>query len=201
MITTILYFSLILVVVERFHRVLGDELIAGRRRVERPGLLDIGFFHLTGTEGDACASVVIGDDVAVAEEDLGDIVLDLDEYELPFIHLMGKIVTDISVNDVEVGGLGAVFIGKFLRPVGKHPDKRKVLEYQLLCHSPPLSVYTDIICVADGKINRKAQGPEGVENNLRYKKFSFIYSYLILKLGSRRPFSLCRQQGRTATIY
>src|SRR5271157_6655020 len=40
--------------------------------------------------------IIVHDDVPVAEEDLGHVVLDLDEVELPLLHLVGEKIADIA---------------------------------------------------------------------------------------------------------
>ena len=104
-------------IVERGHGALGEEIIARSCRIERAHLLDERLSHLTVAESDARAPVVVYDDIAVSEEDFRYVALDLDEYEFTFVHLVGQVVADIAVDDVEVRSLRTVFVGQLLGPV------------------------------------------------------------------------------------
>ena len=93
---------------ESLLRVIGEEVRVRKVGLAFPHRGEIFLPHLGRAEGDPARSVVEGYHVAVAEEDLGDVFLDLHEYELPLVHLVGEEVAYVAMHDVEVGGLGTV---------------------------------------------------------------------------------------------
>jgi hypothetical protein len=88
--------------------------------------LDVLIPHLRGTEIDTGGTIVIGDDIFVAEKNLGYELLNSDENKLTLDHFIGEKVPDVTVYDIKVGCFGEVFIGKFLGPGGQNLDELQV---------------------------------------------------------------------------
>jgi hypothetical protein len=66
--------------------------------------------HLGLRKADSRGTVIEADYVPVAEQNLGDVVLYLDEYELVFIGLVREKITDIAVNNEQIRCIGTVLV-------------------------------------------------------------------------------------------
>ena len=97
---------------------------------------EVGLLHLIRAKADPGRSVVIHDDVAVPEQNLGHVALDFNEIELALVHLVRKKIHDVSVENVEVRGFGKIFVRELLSPCGENPYKRQILENELFGHVP-----------------------------------------------------------------
>ena len=90
-------------VIKCFYRITGKKLIGRQIRIPGAHGFKVIFLHIGKTEGNSARFVIENDDVAIAEQNLGNIILNLHKHELALVHLVRQKITDISMHKVQIG--------------------------------------------------------------------------------------------------